>query len=355
MKTLFLFNKVRYGTDDAARVEAGLSNDNVYFGMFRVRQYGIETDFLEIDSYIPQWLATFLRRHVLNIWWIHLPLLPVMRRYDVVFSSTAYGSLFVKSLLGMKRPKWVMLDFNISGTIGDAKTVRQKLFRWAVSKCDGIVAISAAEEKTLKEMFPHLRDTIVFFHEGVDTKYFSPPAETTAQENVVLSVGLDFSRDFKTLVEATRDLDVEVVLATKPERVADLQPLPAHVTARLFSRDEMVAQFTRAKVVVCGLNMKADNNDSMGTFSVGEAMSMGKAVIVSKTRSMDSYIEDGVTGVFVPVRDAPAMRAAIIDLMTNDAERIAIGARAREFAVAHIEAEIFAKDLATFFKKVYSA
>jgi glycosyltransferase involved in cell wall biosynthesis len=114
----------------------------------------------------------------------------------------------------------------------------------------------------------------------------------------------------------------------------------------------MVEQFARAKVVVCGLNMKSDNNDSMGTFSVAEAMSMGKAVVVSKTRSMESYIEDGVTGVFVPVRDPVAMREAIRDLIQNDIKRTEIGQRAREFAVAHVEAEIFAKHLADFLKRV---
>jgi glycosyltransferase involved in cell wall biosynthesis len=352
MKVLYLFNKVRTGTDEIEKIEKGQSNDNQFLGMFRVRNHGIETNFIEIEQYIPKKLATWLRVHLLNIWWIHLPLLPLMRRYDIVFSSTAYGSLLVKSLLRWKRPKWIMIDFNISGTIGTATQFRQKVFKWAVSTCDGIVAISKAEEITLKALFPHLKDRIVFLYEGVDTNFYKPLDPPLPEEHMILSVGLDPSRDFETLIKAAEGLDVQVVLATKPEHVQKFQPLPPNVTSRLFSRQEMVEQYAKAKIVVNGLNMKADNNDAMGTFSVGGAMAMGKAVIVTKTRSMESYIEDGVTGVFVPVRDPRAMRAAIQDLLADGTKRATLGRNARAFMVSHVDAELFAKGLADFFKKI---
>jgi glycosyltransferase involved in cell wall biosynthesis len=356
MKVLYLFNKVRTGTDELDKIAKGHSNDNQFLGMLRVRKYDIETDYIEIEQFVPKKFATWLRTHLLNIWWIHLPLLPKMRRYDIVFTSTAYGSLFVRSILGalgIKVPKWIMIDFNISGTIGDATQLRQKMFKWAVSKCDGIVAISQAEEQTLREMFPHLADRIIFLYEGVDTNYYKPSEKPITEENYILSVGLDPSRDFGTLIEASRGLDIEVRLATKPERIAQFLPLPPNVTGKLYSRQEMPDLYAKAKIIVNGLNMKADNNDSMGTFSVADAMSMGKAVIVTKTRSMASYIEDGVTGVFVPVRDPVAMREAIRDLIQNDTKRAEIGRRAREFVVEHVDAEIFSRKLAEFFKKVY--
>lgn len=361
MRVLYLFNKVRTGTNELEKIEKRLSNDNQFLGMFRVRQYGIETDFIEIEQYVPRGVATWLRTHLLNIWWIHLPLFPLFYRYDLVFTSTAYGSLFLKALLHavhIPTPKWVMIDFNISGTIGAGTTLRQKLFRWAVSKCDGIVAISAAEEATLKDMFPHLAERIIFLHEGVDTTYYTPPTEPVTEENYILSVGLDPSRDFATLIEAAKGLPVEVRLATKPERTAAFEPLPENVTSKLYARGEMPELYAKCKLIVNGLNMKSDNNDAMGTFSVADAMAMGKTVIVTHTRSMESYIEDGVTGVFVPVRDAEAMRAAIEKLLKDDTLRKEIGKRARAFVVAHADAELFAQGLAEFFKKVsrvYSA
>jgi len=342
MRALFLFNKVRNGTKEIENIKTGTGHDNHFFGMFRLRQYGIETNFLELEQFVPHWLAMFLRKYVLNIFWIHLPLFPLFLRYDVVISSTAYGSLLLKAILGIKKPKWVMIDFNISGTIGDNKSVRQKVFKYAVSKSDGIIAISKAEEEKLKLMFPHLREHIRFLHEGVDTNFFKPdPA--TEEEDFILSVGLDPSRDFKTLIEASKGLGVPVKLATRPERVATLLPLPPNVSVQLFPHDEMLRQYAKAKVVVVGLNMKGDNNDSMGTFAVAEAMAMGKAVVATKTRSLESYIEDGVTGRLVALHDAQAMRSAILDLLDNDEKRHEMGRQARLFAVQNFEADIFAE------------
>lgn len=350
MKVLFLFNKVREGTSEIANIKAGKGHDNHFFGMFRVRKYDIETDFIELEQYVPRSIINFLRRHVLNIFWIHLPLFPLFLRYDIVISSTAYGSLLLKAILGLKKPKWVIIDFNISGTIGEATSLRQKAFKYAVSKTDGIIAISKAEKEKLKIMFPHLSDHIRFFHEGVDTNFFKPN-EATPEEDFILSVGLDPSRDFKTLVEAARGLSVPVKLATKPERVKALEPLPKNVTAQLFPHDEMLKQYAKAKVIVVGLNIKSDDsNDSMGTFAIAEAMSMGKAIVATKTRSLASYIEDGVTGRLVPPRDVEAMRVAIRELLDNDNKRHEMGHRAREFAVKNVEAEIFARNLAEYFK-----
>lgn len=348
MKVLFLFNKVREGTSEIENIKAGKGHDNHFFGMFRVRKYGIETGFLEIEQYVPRSIANFLRRYVLNIFWIHLPLFPLFLRYDIVISSTAYGSLLLKAVLGIKKPKWVIIDFNISGTIGEAETLRQKVFKYAVSKSDGIIAISKAEEEKIRTMFPHLGDRIRFFHEGVDTNFFKPN-EAIPEEDFILSVGLDPSRDFKTLVEAARGLGIPVKLATKPERVKVLEPLPKNVTAQLFTHDEIFKQYAKAKVIVVGLNIKSgDSNDSMGTFAVAEAMSMGKAVVATKTRSLASYIEDGVTGRLVPPHDADAMLAAIRELFGDDNKRHEMGRRAREFAVGNVEAEIFARNLAEY-------
>ena len=88
----------------------------------------------------------------------------------------------------------------------------------------------------------------------------------------------------------------------------------------------------------------------MGTFAVAEAMSMGKAVIASKTNALASYIEDGVTGVLVPIGDVSALNRAIKNLMFDETKRHSMGRRAREYAQNKFSADIFAEGLAKFFK-----
>jgi len=79
---------------------------------------------------------------------------------------------------------------------------------------------------------------------------------------------------------------------------------------------------------------------------------MGKAIVATKTHSLASYIEDGVTGRLVPSRSADAMRTAIRELLNDNHKRHEMGRRAREFAVKNVEAEIFARNLADYFKSL---
>ncbi len=352
LKVLYLLNTVRHNTSEIENIEKGLWHDNNFFGMFRLRKYGFETNFLELEQFLSEWFTKFLRKYI-NIWWIHLPMSPLFFKYDIVFSSTAYSSMLLKAILHIRRPKWVILDFNIDGTIGNKTTFRQKMLHYAVSKADGIVTSSKAEEITLKERFPQLIDKIVFIHEGVDTQFFKPDL-LVPEENFILSVGYNPDRDFKTVIEATKDLGIALVLATKPSRVEHLQPLPSHVTVKSFSHEEMQLAYKKAKIVVIGLNLKADNNDSMGTFAVAEALAMGKAVVVTKSKSLESYIEDGVSGRFVPIHDVGAMKDVITDVLGNDTKRQALGFAAREFAVKNVDAEIFAQKLGNYFRSLFT-
>jgi glycosyltransferase involved in cell wall biosynthesis len=348
MRVLFLFNRARVG--QVANLSTGTGHDNHFQGMFRVRKYGIETDFLEPEQFVSARLARWWRA-ILNIYWMHLPLFPLFLRYDVVFSGTAYGSLLAKSLIGLKRPKWIMYDANISGLMGDGTTLKQRMLRFAVSRADGVVALSQVEADTLRAMFPRSRvhDGVIFLHEGVDTGYFKP--RDTPEEAFILSVGLDLGRDFRTIVEAVRDTPIQLKIATKPSRVEDLLPLPQNVSSGYYSHEEMRELYARARLIVIGLDIQHPN-DSMGTYAVIEAMACGKALIVTRTKALASYVEDGVSGVFVPPRDAIAMRKAILDLWSNETKRKNMGARARAFAVQSADAEVYARKLAAYLHDV---
>lgn len=348
MRVLFLVNKVLADTIEGTK--AGKGHDSWLFGMLRLPRYGIETDYLEVEKFIPKKLANFLRKHFLTMHYAHLPLFPLFFRYDIVFTSTAYSSLILKALLRIKSFKWVVLDFNILGTIGEEKTFREKLFAWAIGKSDGIVAIGEQEAEALKVRYPHLKDKIVFIHEATDTEYFKPD-ERVPEKNVVLSVG-NYGRDFDVVIEATKDLDVECRIATKLISEEEIKKLPPHVTVKLYSHDEILQAYREAKIAFIGIAKKDTHYDSVGTFALIEALSMGKATIVSHTRNMESYVEDGKTAVLVPQYDAMALRKAIEGLLKDEKKRQELGSRARAYAVQYLGAELFAEKLAEFLARI---
>ncbi len=348
MKVLFLFSRPR--KEQERKFLQGKGHDNHFIGMFRLRKHGIETAYLEPEQYLSPAMAKLWRR-AFNIWWMHVPFFPVLLRYDVIFAGGAYGALLMKAIFGIKHPKWVIYDANITGTIGDAKSIRQKVFKWAVAHCDGIVALSQSEEDDLRKMFPHLASHIQFFYEGVDTDFFKPA--NFPEEEYITSVGLDPGRDFKTLIEAVRGLQITLKVASKPERFAAYSPLPENVDVRLYTHEEIHELYARAKCVVVTLRVRPEYNDSSGTYVVIEARASGKAVIATKTKALLPYMRDGMDGVFVPTGDVTALRSAIEDMLASPEKRIAMGKVAREFVLEHCAAPVYAERLAAYLSNLH--
>jgi len=352
MKVLYLINKVSQPI--IQNMNEGKGHDSGLFGMFRLRKYDIDTDLLEIEQFIPKKIAGFLRRNILTMHYAHLPLFLLFFRYDIVFTSTAYASLILKAVLRIKKFKWVVLDFNVLGTIGSERKIREKIYAWAVSKADGAVCISEAAAMAMKKRFPHLAKNVIFLREATDIAYFKP-GDPSEEENEIISVG-NFGRDFITVIEATKDLGIKLNLATKlipPARMlTNGGDLPSHVTVKLYSHQEMLRAYRRAKIAVVGIALKDDYYDSVGTFALGEALSMGKATIVTHTKNMESYVKNGQNGFFVPYKDVAAMRTKITELLNNDGLRHRIGSNARSFALEYLDSERFAEQLANYFKQL---
>ncbi|CAK8722805.1 Glycosyl transferase family 1 [Candidatus Electrothrix laxa] len=87
---------------------------------------------------------------------------------------------------------------------------------------------------------------------------------------------------------------------------------------------------------------------------VWEAMSMGKAVVSTDVGSVNQYIEDGVSGFVVPIKDAKALSEKVQLLLDNPTLRQEMGARARIVAQQHLDISIAARNHAEFYRKVIS-
>jgi starch synthase len=66
--------------------------------------------------------------------------------------------------------------------------------------------------------------------------------------------------------------------------------------------------------------------------SLIEAQAAGVAVVATRVGGIPEVVEDGVTGRLVPARDAQAMAAALIELLTDPEKARAMGARGSERA-----------------------
>lgn len=139
-------------------------------------------------------------------------------------------------------------------------------------------------------------------------------------------------RDYGTLIDAARGLEVPVTIATSRPEVVGRADLPETVAAGRIPHDEYVSRLRAADVVA--IPLQAGTLRSGGEQTYLNAMALGKVVVVSDSPGARDYIEPGVTGLIVPPADAEALRAAIVWALDPDhrVETRRMGAAAREAA-----------------------
>lgn len=353
MKVLYLFNRVKEGLID--EIKKGNESDNSFFGMYRLPHFGISAEYLELENFYSKKTANHLRR-ILKIHFVHLPLFLRFLKYDIVFTSTSFGCLIVKAVFGLSKPKWIMFDFSIAGMVGGGRTFRQKVFSYAVRHgADGIITISKKEEERVKVLFPGLKDRIQFIPLGTDTEFYKPDP-FIPEDGGVLTVGKDPFRDYRILFGIFKEINIPLTVITRPEHIDPLLPLSENIrTKSAVPPMELLDEYSHSKIFILSLSTKGGLNEAVGCSTLVEAMAMGKAIIATRTFTMESYITDGENGILVPEGDSGAMKKAILDLWDDEAKRKRLGEAARRFVVKNCDSEIFTASLADYFRKIESS
>jgi glycosyltransferase involved in cell wall biosynthesis len=184
----------------------------------------------------------------------------------------------------------------------------------------------------------------------VDDVFWSPRDQP---EDMICSAGAEM-RDYSTLLEALRDTDVRCHIATDHVRVDRLgfgrrvdaahfaSSASPNVTIGRKTFTELRELYARSRFVVVPLHRTDTDN---GVNVILEAMAMGKPVICSRTRGQVDVIQEGVTGMFVPVGDATALRAAIRSLWNDPERAMAMGRAARAYVERHHYLDKFCRDV----------
>jgi glycosyltransferase involved in cell wall biosynthesis len=106
--------------------------------------------------------------------------------------------------------------------------------------------------------------------------------------------------------------------------------LPSNVKVGRLSLADLRDLYARSALIVLPLQPVMFQ---AGITTLLEAMAMGKAVIVTQTKGQTDVVVDGETGIYVPPRDVPALRAAILTLMEDNERRMRLGEAARRLVV----------------------
>lgn len=267
----------------------------------------------------------------------------IKNRYDAVISwAEKLGLPFavLMKITGSRVPHIGLFGWPAIGNKG-------RLLKYFHHQFDRIIMWSTVQrEKVITELgVPASK--IVLIKWPVDQQFFRPLSRST---DMICTAGSEM-RDYPTLVEAMRGLPITCHIAagtlieknTKWEKaVQDNKALPTNVTVGRKSPLEIRELYARSRFVVIPLHQAETDN---GITCVLEAFAMGKPVICSRTRGQVDVIEEGKTGIFVPVGDSAAMREAIERLWNNPDEAERMGREARKYVERYATLEEFVRSV----------
>jgi glycosyltransferase involved in cell wall biosynthesis len=268
------------------------------------------------------------------------------RRYDAIFTDGEQVGLplaWLCRLTARALPAHVMIVHIMSVP---KKAWLYRLFRLG-RYIDTMVVYSMAQRRYIAEELGFPADRVVWTPFTVDTRFFSPAEVTARPRRMICTAGLEF-RDYPTLIEAVRDLDVDIVIAAasnwskRADTTAGAE-LPPNVEVCSLGYVELRQLYADAEFVVMPLQ---DVEFQAGITTILEAMAMSKAVICSRTKGQTDVIVDGTTGVYVGPGEAWELRDAIAGLLDDPDRATRIGAAARRYAEEQCDVAGYAERLA---------
>jgi glycosyltransferase involved in cell wall biosynthesis len=140
-----------------------------------------------------------------------------------------------------------------------------------------------------------------------------------------LFAGGNGDRDYKTLLDAVRPLDVAVVLATTVPQQLDGVPVPSRVKVTGMTHAEFRQAIAACRLMVVA--MAGGLLHSGGQQTCLNAMALGKPTIAVGQRWAKDFIADGQSGWIVDYGDVVGLRRAIEFVLQNPAEAAAIARR----------------------------
>ncbi len=255
--------------------------------------------------------------------------------YDLVVaweSDTGFPLGIIRTIIGQKTPKLILLTFSIRGPIVHFKWL-QKI---GVKGIDYFTVPSRHELNFYSAMLNISPERIFYCPFGAHDIY---QASFSPQWDFIYCGGRS-GRDYSTFFKAVSDLPIPVILNARPFNLNGLSIPQNVIVNNILPFNQYVYLICGARFVVVPLH---NVNEAVGITSVLYAMAAGKAVICTRIPSILDYIQEGKTGLLVSPGDPEEMRSAIDYLWKNPDVAQEFGENARQLYLEEFTYQKFAR------------
>jgi glycosyltransferase involved in cell wall biosynthesis len=322
MRATFVFPNPR------ARLIAGVAArtepDSALFGANHLSEHGIDVR-VHDPLLTRRQLPTPLDRVAWNVRELTVPF-EVGRTSVVVTPLAAALPLAGRA----RRLPVVVVNYGLNLIWNRASGFRRRILGASLRSAARVVCLGESQRSELVDAAGLDPDRVLTMLVPIDDEFFTPVPE---RGEIVLSVGKDLARDYRTLLEAVTPLDVQTRLVAHPRNLQGLT-LPASAEAADGLPSAALRElYARAACVVVPQHRDGFpyGSEAAGLTALLEAMAMGKAVVATDRAILHDYVEDGVDALLVPPGDPAALRTAV-ERVLGDAElagRLGAAARAR--------------------------
>jgi alpha-maltose-1-phosphate synthase len=326
------------------------------------------------------WSALDTANDALRTFSVDLAMAAGLEGSDLVHTHTWYANLgghLAKLLYGIPH---VMTAHSLeplrpwkAEQLGGGYTLSSWAERTAIETADAVIAVSGAMREDILTCYPALDPARVrIVHNGIDTRLYRPDHGT----DVLHRVGLDPKRPYVLfvgritrqkgvphLLRAVREIDpaAQVVLCAgapdTPEIDQEFRELyqelsrvreGVHWIPQMLPRPEVIQLLTHAAVFVC-----PSVYEPLGIVNL-EAMACGTPVVASRVGGIPEVVDDGKTGVLVPLDDGfEAGLAQALDSVIGDPEAARrMGEAGRERAVGEFGWDAVARRTVGLYREI---
>jgi glycosyltransferase involved in cell wall biosynthesis len=219
------------------------------------------------------------------------------------------------------------------------------------SAIDRFITYSRWQQRFIEDRWKLSRDRVPWTPFMVDHEFFAPNRVTpnASARPQVCAVGLE-RRDYETLLQAVKDIDVHLVIAAaspwskRTEGVAT-RTIPSNVTVRKFTQYGLRQLYADS----CFMVMSLENvNFQAGVTAILECLAMGKAVICSRVPGQTDVLVEDENGRYVPPGDPSALATEIRRLLSRPEEAVRLGANGRKLVECHMNLDLYVQKLTDF-------